>query len=693
MREDAEVIIKITGDSKDFDSKMMKLARDYKNKEIDMKITSNELEQAKQKLNEMNNVNDDIEKNIKDINNQIKEYEKQIDILKEKNAGLNYQDWEQKRIILDNKETIKSLNSKIEAQKRLAGEVVIENNKQLDAILKQYDIIDKIEGKYEKQKNDLDVIGTKIKEIGSVDIGSKVDNAGKSINKTIKKVGKWALAIFGIRSAYMGIRRIMSGVLSQNEGLSKQMDGIKNSLYAAFTPVIEKIINLIKTLMGYANAVWQRLFGHDLFKATSKSAEKTASAAKEINKQLAGFDEANVLSANNNGGGTGGDSSGGFNIPIKKLPDWLEKFIDWCKDNPKLAGILFGTVAFTLFGLVKLGKALTEQAIAKLIGKAGVGSTAAGASGLLGLLGILTLLATTAYVIYLDYKYITEAIEEAKKLDDAIKHRNETNENTIMQNNAIFQTNLEVLKSEKATDEQRQQAIKNINTLTKSTREMSEVTYGGAKNSVLWGKTLQENAIDLDKVYRSGKLTEEQQYEYYKMLKNQLNPTLEASKNWIYGQTEENKKLKSSFEALDKKYSTKYAIEITESGTNKIKTALDKLGNSFETLYKKWNTSSLGKAVNKVASTLGIKIDTTKYASGGIVNMPGRGVPISSAIAGEAGREGIVPMDNESQMQLLGQAIAKYVNINNYVTTNVDSRKLNQILKQSENKERLANNW
>ncbi|MBO7526905.1 MAG: hypothetical protein J6T74_03300, partial [Clostridia bacterium] len=90
----------------------------------------------------------------------------------------------------------------------------------------------------------------------------------------------------------------------------------------------------------------------------------------------------------------------------------------------------------------------------------------------------------------------------------------------------------------------------------------------------------------------------------------------------------------------------------------------------------------------------GLKVsDLSKifHAEGGIVNMPGRGVPVH--YAGEAGREGIIPMDNQQQMALLGQEIAKYVNITNYVTNNVDSRKLNTILKQSENRERLANNW
>ena len=95
-------------------------------------------------------------------------------------------------------------------------------------------------------------------EISKASGGMKLFNndtagASKTVNHTLKSMTRWGLAIFGIRSAYMGIRQIMNGVFAQNEGLKNQMDAIKSSLAGAFTPIVEKIVSLIKTLMAYIN--------------------------------------------------------------------------------------------------------------------------------------------------------------------------------------------------------------------------------------------------------------------------------------------------------------------------------------------------------------------------------------------------------------------------------------------------------
>lgn len=65
-----------------------------------------------------------------------------------------------------------------------------------------------------------------------------------------------------------------------------------------------------------------------------------------------------------------------------------------------------------------------------------------------------------------------------------------------------------------------------------------------------------------------------------------------------------------------------------------------------------------------------------KMASGGIINQPGRGIPLTNAIGGEAGREGIVPLTDSQQMALLGEAIGKYVNINLTNVTKLDNRQI-----------------
>lgn len=665
MNEDAEVIIKISGDTKNFDSKYAQLVKEYKNKEIDIGITANDLEVANSELNEMNRTNDRIENNLKEIKNQIKDYENAIASLNEKNATLNKTIWEERHLYHANLNKISSLNSKIDAQRRLSYDVSREHSKQLDAILKQYNVIDKIEAKYEKQKNDLTVIGQKIQEAGNVDLGSRFEGANKSISKTIKNVGKWGLAIFGVRSAYLGIRRLMTGTLSQNEKLAGQMDGIRNSLYAAFVPVVQKIINLIKTLMGYANAIWQKLFGKDLFKATSKSAQKTASAAKEINKQLAGFDEANVLSDNKSSGGGGGSTDGGIDIPIKKLPDWLDKFIDWCKDNPTLAKILFGIAAFTLFGGWKIAAGL-GSAVATLLGISGTGALATGASGLLGVLHVLSLLTLAAFVIKLDYDKLKEL---NKELDLLAKSRANNKKWLEMTDNAQGELNDRLEEATELTDDATnaiQGHIKNlidevaVNKVSADTRKLSK-------------KQLDETIKGYSDAYKQGKLTEDQEKDYAKFIRENLVGAFAAGSSGA-NQMEEDLK------ALDKKYGTSYYLDIQEHGLDEFGDKLKKTGSKIDTFLKKWQQVG-DKILASFNITSASQYKAMFHADGGIVNMPGRGVPVH--YAGEAGREGIVPIDNESQMALLGSEIAKRVTINlttiNQMNGRTISRELNKI--------------
>jgi hypothetical protein len=78
----------------------------------------------------------------------------------------------------------------------------------------------------------------------------------------------------------------------------------------------------------------------------------------------------------------------------------------------------------------------------------------------------------------------------------------------------------------------------------------------------------------------------------------------------------------------------------------------------------------------------------TKMASGGIINMPNRGVPLANAIGGEAGREGIIPLTDAQAMSTLGMEIGKNVVLNAtipvYVGNRVVARETRRILAESD---------
>ena len=74
---------------------------------------------------------------------------------------------------------------------------------------------------------------------------------------------------------------------------------------------------------------------------------------------------------------------------------------------------------------------------------------------------------------------------------------------------------------------------------------------------------------------------------------------------------------------------------------------------------------SLIDKIRKVPGLGGLQrlntIKIPRLAKGGIINLPGRGVPVGSAIGGERGQEGVIPLTDSQQMALLGEAIGKYI--------------------------------
>ena len=80
------------------------------------------------------------------------------------------------------------------------------------------------------------------------------------------------------------------------------------------------------------------------------------------------------------------------------------------------------------------------------------------------------------------------------------------------------------------------------------------------------------------------------------------------------------------------------------------------------------------------------------HASGGIINQPGRGIPITQHVGGERGPEGILPLTDSQQMDLLGQAIARYMTINLTNINQMNGRTISRELKRIEAQHDFATN-
>jgi hypothetical protein len=267
------------------------------------------------------------------------------------------------------------------------GDMQMQYNKALIELEKQAPAVDKVATKLEKVKakqadnnTKITQFKNKIDAIKADKITKQFNNAGTSIKKQIGALAKMSLAIVGIRTGIYMVRNLISTVSQYNPQIKADIDYIKYVLANSFVPLIKKIISFAATLLGYVNAVMSAWFGINLFSNSSaknfqkmqKNASGTAKSLKEAQKSLAGFDEMNVLQDSNSSADSGVTAPSFDLSSIQgEVPSWLQ----WIIDNKDLvlgiiAGIGTALVAMKIVGLdpiLSLGLGITIAGIVKSV--------------------------------------------------------------------------------------------------------------------------------------------------------------------------------------------------------------------------------------------------------------------------------------------------------------------------------------
>ena len=194
--------------------------------------------------------------------------------------------------------------------------------------------VDKLRGKLQQ-------VSAKRQQAEFKAIESTTREVQKNIGDSIKKIGKMALAVFSVRSAYNALSRASSTLAQYNEQYATDLEYMRFALAQGLAPILEKIVTLAQTLLYYINYLSQAWFGINLFSNASaksfqdmsKNASKTAKSTKEMKNNLASFDELNVLSQNNQveEGGVG-SMAPSFDLGTMEdieIPEWLV----FIKDN------------------------------------------------------------------------------------------------------------------------------------------------------------------------------------------------------------------------------------------------------------------------------------------------------------------------------------------------------------------------
>lgn len=558
---------------------------------------------------------------------------------------------------------------------------------QLDEIeykLKQADMgfdvgdVGKLEAQYEKLGNQLLSLRQKQADLNKTDLSNlqkQIDKTGKGVTGIIKKMGRWALAVFAIESAYGFVRNSISTLSQYNEKIASDIEYIRFAMASALQPIIEKMISWVYKLLNYVNYIAQAWFGVNLFaNASANAMKKSSKSAKDMKKSLAGFDEMNKVSS------SGTDSNIAPSANLGQIQGEVPSWLKWMADNKeKIIGVFVGIssaiagikIADFLNKLGLLGKGLSNLGV--IVKGLGIGLILTGVSiaikGIMDFLksptwnNFLTILQGISLVIAgiavlctswvvalvaLGVAIVAEVIKNWDKVKEILGIvGNWIYEHIVLPVQNIISKMYDVLLSVLGTFFSYLDGVRTyVVSLITNPFIVAKDTIIGVFNGM---KTFFSGFVQVIKSLFNGDIKGVLNgfKTMFKGVMNSLWSIAKAPLNLIIG-----------------------GINSLIKGINKIKIDIpDWLG----------------------GGSLGFKIkEIPKLKSGGIINMPGKGVPLG--IGGEAGREGVIPLTDSQAMEELGSIIGKYVKIENVIDVNMDSRRINRILQSSNNRTAFASN-
>lgn len=608
-----------------------------------------------------------------------------------------------------------------------------------DEYRKLADNVDKANVAWQQATNKVDEYSNKIKEVSLQQEKAVFDSKGKSsvnANKLIKKLKRVGLALFSIRSAYALVSRASSAYLSKDTELAEKLQSVWVGLGSFLAPLLEYLSNMLLKMVGYLNVFVKALTGIDFVaRANAKALNKQAKAQKNLNNQMLSFDEINKLEDTKSE--SGGASAGSGLIELPELDDKMVKKLQdlayWLKENwglIKAVGIALGIA----FGAAKIAQLVGN--ISTLIGGGGKGikGLTKSLNEIPSLIKIGIIAGGVAYTINTvkkikqDTKNLnkqTESLREKMREVYYLKWNKETDTNkTLEEQNRLRQVGLESLGK----------AYKWYNKIIGA----SESYLGDAKQTVEHSKG---NLEALKQQYQAQSNNKEKQKEILKGLIDQYNYNLamivalkrqgvetgeletinngyketikQTSKELGIGNEKLGKMLDDSAATnketqaiaanikdindvnLEKKELTvdvkantsSFKISMKQMADS-IKSWANGIGGGFSALWNKLTGGGGGGGRGFATGGIG-----TGIGLGAIVNNPGKGVSIGGGnIAGERGREGIIPLTDPRAMAELGQQIGRWVSVNLDITNQIDGRVLNRRLEAIKNESNFTTN-
>lgn len=161
-------------------------------------------------------------------------------------------------------------------------ELSTEIDKQAPKIDKVYTKLDKINTKQTENNVKMTEFKQKIEQINVNKIQNGINDVGKNLQKQIGKIGKIALAVVGIRTAWYAVRSAVSLAEQYNPQIAADFEYIKFCIANMVIPAVQSLINLLYTVLSYVNAIASAWFGINMFEnASVKDFQKMQKVQKE----------------------------------------------------------------------------------------------------------------------------------------------------------------------------------------------------------------------------------------------------------------------------------------------------------------------------------------------------------------------------------------------------------------------------
>lgn len=155
----------------------------------------------------------------------------------------------------------------------------------------------------------------------------------KPIDNLTKSLFRLGPALMMARGLMGILRQAVSAFMAENEQLASTLSACWSGIGNILGPIITRVINMVATAVAYITKFLSLLgfVGSSTKKAITGAGGAAEKETEKLHRQLASFDELNILKREEDTSGGGGGGADAAELPEVTLPDWVEQIAEQLK--------------------------------------------------------------------------------------------------------------------------------------------------------------------------------------------------------------------------------------------------------------------------------------------------------------------------------------------------------------------------